>query len=64
MYGLLREASQDDVLPLAEPIITSDGQSCSEIPISKGQVIYASVYTYNRRVQSDYIQGSLVISFY
>jgi len=45
--SLLREASQDDVLPLAEPIITSDGQSCSEIPISKGQVIYASVYTYN-----------------
>ncbi|PBK83826.1 cytochrome P450 [Armillaria gallica] len=59
MYGLLREASQDDVLLLAEPIITSDGQSCSEIPISKGQVISASVYTYNRRVQSDYIQGSL-----
>ncbi|PBL04613.1 PAH-inducible cytochrome P450 monooxygenase PC-PAH 1 [Armillaria gallica] len=48
VYGLLREASQDDVLPLAEPIITSDGQSCSEIPISKGQVIFASVYTYNR----------------
>ncbi|PBK86305.1 cytochrome P450 [Armillaria gallica] len=47
VYSLLREASQDDVLPLAEPIITSDGQSCSEIPISKGQVIYASVYTYN-----------------
>ncbi|KAK0218550.1 cytochrome P450 [Armillaria nabsnona] len=48
VYGLFREASQDDVLPLAEPIITSDGQSCSEIPISKGQVISASVYTYNR----------------
>ncbi|KAK0214207.1 cytochrome P450 [Armillaria fumosa] len=46
--GLFREASQDGVLPLAEPIITSDGQSCSEIPISKGQVIFASVYTYNR----------------
>ncbi|SJL05095.1 uncharacterized protein ARMOST_08467 [Armillaria ostoyae] len=42
-YGLFREASQDDVLPLAEPIITSDGQSCSEIPISKGQIIFASV---------------------
>ncbi|KAK0493332.1 cytochrome P450 [Armillaria luteobubalina] len=46
-YGLFREAAQDDVLPLAEPIITSDGQSCSEIPISKGQIIFASVYTYN-----------------
>ncbi|KAK0186093.1 cytochrome P450 [Armillaria mellea] len=47
-YGLFREASQDDVLPLAEPIATSDGQLCSEIPISKGQTIFASVYTYNR----------------
>ncbi|KAK0214204.1 cytochrome P450 [Armillaria fumosa] len=41
--GFFHEASQDDVLPLAEPIITSDGKSCSEIPISKGQVISASV---------------------
>ncbi|PBK86217.1 cytochrome P450 [Armillaria gallica] len=56
-HGLLREASQDDVLPLAEPIITSDGQSCSEIPISKGQVIFASVYTYNRRVHLPSVWG-------
>jgi len=48
VFVLFREASQDDVLPLAVPIITSDGQSCSEIPISKGQVISASLYTYNR----------------
>ncbi|KAK0210062.1 cytochrome P450 [Desarmillaria ectypa] len=51
-YGLFREPAQDDVLPLAEPIILkihdTEGQSCSEIPISKGQVIFASVYTYNR----------------
>ncbi|KAK0486627.1 cytochrome P450 [Armillaria luteobubalina] len=46
--GFFREASQDDVLPLAEPIITSDGQSLSEISISKGQIIFASMYTYNR----------------
>ncbi|KAK0478004.1 hypothetical protein EDD18DRAFT_1114482 [Armillaria luteobubalina] len=51
--GFFHEASQDNVLPLVEPIITSDGKSCSEIPISKGQVISASVYTYNQRVQSD-----------
>ncbi|KAK0218552.1 cytochrome P450 [Armillaria nabsnona] len=55
--SLYREASQDDVLPLAEPIITSDGQSCSEIPISKGQVISASVYTYNRRVHLPSVWG-------
>ncbi|KAK0193230.1 cytochrome P450 [Armillaria mellea] len=47
-HGLFREASRDEVIPLAEPIITSDGQSCSEIPISKGQIIFASIYTYNR----------------
>ncbi|KAK0494158.1 cytochrome P450 [Armillaria luteobubalina] len=47
-YSILREASQDHVLPLAEPIITSNGQSLSDIPISKGQIIVASVYTYNR----------------
>ncbi|KAK0455290.1 cytochrome P450 [Desarmillaria tabescens] len=46
-YGLLREPAQDDVLPLAEPIITSDGAACAEIPVSKGQTILASVYTYN-----------------
>ncbi|KAG7453207.1 cytochrome P450 [Guyanagaster necrorhizus] len=47
-YGLFRESAQDDILPLAEPIITSNGDACSEIPTSKGQVIFASVYTYNR----------------
>ncbi|PBK62778.1 cytochrome P450 [Armillaria solidipes] len=56
-YGLFRKASEDDVLPLAEPIITSDGQSCSEIPISKGQVIFGSVYTYNRRVHLPSVWG-------
>ncbi|PBK86323.1 PAH-inducible cytochrome P450 monooxygenase PC-PAH 4 [Armillaria gallica] len=57
VFVLFREASQDDVLPLAVPIITSDGQSCSEIPISKGQVICASVYTYNRRVYMPPVWG-------
>ncbi|KAK0455291.1 cytochrome P450 [Desarmillaria tabescens] len=47
LHGLFREPAQDDVLPLAQPIVTSDGQSSSEVPISKGQVIFASVYTYN-----------------
>ncbi|KAK0210055.1 cytochrome P450, partial [Desarmillaria ectypa] len=44
-YILYRMAGQDDVLPLAEPIITSDDQLSSENPISKGQVAAASVYT-------------------
>ncbi|KAK0479644.1 cytochrome P450 [Armillaria novae-zelandiae] len=47
-HGLYREPAQDDVLPLAEPIITSDGTACSQVHIAKGQVIFASFYTYNR----------------
>ncbi|KAK0470689.1 cytochrome P450 [Armillaria novae-zelandiae] len=47
-FGIFQEVSRDDVLPLAEPIITSDGEQCSEISISKGQVIFAAVYAYNR----------------
>ncbi len=50
VYVLYRKSAQDDVLPLAEPITTSDGKLCSEIPISKGQTVMASVYTYNRYV--------------
>ncbi|KAK0493395.1 cytochrome P450 [Armillaria luteobubalina] len=46
--SLFRQTAQDDVLPLAEPIITSDGKSCSQVPIAKGQVVMASIYTYNR----------------
>ncbi|KAK0229262.1 cytochrome P450 [Armillaria nabsnona] len=47
-HCLFREPAQDDILPLAEPIITSDGKSCSQIPIPKGQIVLASIYTYNR----------------
>ncbi|KAK0492365.1 cytochrome P450, partial [Armillaria luteobubalina] len=50
MYSLYRKSSQDDILPLAEPITTSDGKICSEIHISKGQTVMASIYTYNRCV--------------
>ncbi|KAK0445349.1 cytochrome P450 [Desarmillaria tabescens] len=48
VYGLFREPTQDDVLPLAEPITTSDGKLCAQVPISKGQVVMTSVYTYDR----------------
>ncbi|KAK0473874.1 cytochrome P450 [Armillaria novae-zelandiae] len=47
-YSLFREPAQDDILPLAEPIITSDGKLCSQIPIRKGQIITTSIYSYNR----------------
>ncbi len=45
---LIRVATQDDVIPLSEPITTVDGTIVSDIPIPKGQVIIASLYTYNR----------------
>ncbi|KAK0210022.1 cytochrome P450 [Desarmillaria ectypa] len=45
---LIRVAAQDDVIPLLEPIVAVDGSVMSEIPIPKGQVIVASLYTYNR----------------
>ncbi|PBK92219.1 cytochrome P450 [Armillaria gallica] len=38
-YSLFREPAQDDILPLAEPITTSDGKLCSQIPIRKGQLL-------------------------
>ncbi|KAF9021771.1 cytochrome P450 [Hymenopellis radicata] len=48
VHTLIRVAQQDDVLPLLKPIKTRDGKVLTEIPISKGQSIQASVYMYNR----------------
>ncbi|KAK0455344.1 cytochrome P450 [Desarmillaria tabescens] len=48
VHSLFRESAQDDVLPLAQPITTSDGKLCSQIPICKGQVVMTSLYSYNR----------------
>ncbi|KAK0431713.1 cytochrome P450, partial [Armillaria borealis] len=45
---LNRISSEDDVLPLSKPVTASDGSAISEIPIPKGQVVLASIYTYNR----------------
>ncbi|KAK0229258.1 cytochrome P450, partial [Armillaria nabsnona] len=45
---LYRISSKDDVLPLSKPVYLSNGSAISEIPIPKGQVVLASIYTYNR----------------
>ncbi|KAK0227599.1 cytochrome P450 [Armillaria fumosa] len=45
---LNRISTKDDVLPLSERVHLSDGSAISEIPILKGQVVLASIYTYNR----------------
>ena len=48
VYTLARVASRDDVLPLATPITTSDGEAVSEIPIPKGTECVISIWAYNR----------------
>ncbi|KAL0576904.1 hypothetical protein V5O48_005085 [Marasmius crinis-equi] len=46
--NLLREASKNDVLPLDFPIVSEDGKTLKEIPITKGQRIWVDVPSYNR----------------
>ncbi len=48
--GLPRVASKDDVLPLMYPIVSTTGESISEIPIRAGQVIHTSYAAYHRYV--------------
>ncbi|KAK7043263.1 hypothetical protein VNI00_008617 [Paramarasmius palmivorus] len=43
-----RMANVDDVIPLSEPILTSDGQYISEVPVRKGQKVWISISGYNR----------------
>ncbi|KAK7031127.1 hypothetical protein VNI00_013735 [Paramarasmius palmivorus] len=44
---LIREAEQDDVIPLAHPIISASGEMISEVPVAKGQRIWVSIIGYN-----------------
>ncbi|KAK7031141.1 hypothetical protein VNI00_013749 [Paramarasmius palmivorus] len=44
---LVREAGEDDVIPLAYPIRSSSGEMLSQIPVTKGQRIITSVAGYN-----------------
>ncbi|KAF7422500.1 hypothetical protein PC9H_010656 [Pleurotus ostreatus] len=45
---LFRTADRDDILPLALPVITEDGQTMTELHIRKGQDFRLSVCAYNR----------------
>ncbi|KAF4606808.1 hypothetical protein EYR38_000863 [Pleurotus pulmonarius] len=45
---LARTAGTDDVIPLALPIVTKDGETLTELAIHKGQSILVSVCAYNR----------------
>ncbi|KAK7031130.1 hypothetical protein VNI00_013738 [Paramarasmius palmivorus] len=44
---LVREAEDDDVIPLAFPVVSASGELLSEIPVAKGQRIWVSVIGYN-----------------
>ncbi|KAG1737832.1 cytochrome P450 [Suillus paluster] len=48
VYHVHRYASQDDVLPLSQPITTRSGDVIHELPIPKGTRIVASIAAYNR----------------
>nr|ADN06378.1 PAH-inducible cytochrome P450 monooxygenase PC-PAH 4 [Phanerodontia chrysosporium] len=47
-FHLNRMASQDDVLPLAYPVMTTAGEKVTEIPVRKGQAIMPNLAAYNR----------------
>jgi hypothetical protein len=44
---LIREAGEDDVIPLAYPVRSSSGEMLSQIPVTKGQRIITSIVGYN-----------------
>lgn len=46
--NLSRVANADDIIPLSEPMLTTDGRTIDRIPIKKGQVIECSAFGYNR----------------
>lgn len=62
VHTLSRYADNDDVLPLAEPLMTNRGP-ITELPIPKGQVIDISVYAYNRYVSPLYAALLLSVLF-
>jgi hypothetical protein len=49
-FMLPRQSDREDVIPLSTPIRTKSGEEISAIPVTKGQSIYASIFTYNRYV--------------
>jgi len=43
-----RQAVEDEVIPLSQPLKLPDGRSITEIPVSNGQNIWINVPGYNR----------------
>jgi hypothetical protein len=46
--NIMRQAGREDVIPLAEPLTTTDGTVVSAIPVSEGLEINVSIAMYNR----------------
>ncbi|KAJ3011042.1 hypothetical protein NUW54_g2300 [Trametes sanguinea] len=51
VYAQSREATRDDVIPLATPAKTTTGELVDEIPIPKGTTCSISIWGYNRLPQ-------------
>ncbi|KAJ3853657.1 cytochrome P450 [Lentinula lateritia] len=43
-----READLDDVVPLAQPVISTSGEVLKKIPVMKGQRVHIAIAAYNR----------------
>jgi cytochrome P450 len=43
-----KQAFEDEVIPLSQPLKLPDGRSITEIPVSKGQNIWINIPGYNR----------------
>lgn len=48
LWHISRYAGKDDVIPLAQPIVTKSGKHISSIPVSKGTKVKLSLCAYNR----------------
>jgi len=47
-YWIQREATRDDVIPLAFPVTTKSGTQISSIPVTKGTQVDLAIHVYNR----------------
>ncbi|KAI0712960.1 cytochrome P450 [Cerioporus squamosus] len=47
---LLRVAVKDDVIPLSHPVVSTTGETITEVPVQAGQIILTSFATYHRCV--------------
>lgn len=62
VYHLMRAAKKDDVIPLSEPITTSNGEVVDHVSVAKDQTILVSICAYNRLAGSLY-SGVFVVVY-